>query len=266
MSDKLENSEVWHNLLMNPESPLFRRRRLWKYFSKVANCAICSIPFDGVAGFVTHNFMGVERSNLNPRFCNNCENMVKNYPGGAELTLTMLFADVRGSTALAESMSIAEFTKLMNRFYAIGTSALSHTDALIEKFIGDEVAGLYIPLFTNGNHARRALEAAQDILHRTGHGDEGGSWLSVGVGIHTGEAFVGSVGSAGVTQFTVLGDAPNTTARLASKAAGGEILLSDASAEQAGIDVSGMEHRMLELKGRAEPLGVYVLHVDTPLQ
>ncbi|MBC7811122.1 MAG: adenylate/guanylate cyclase domain-containing protein, partial [Burkholderiales bacterium] len=91
------------------------------------------------------------------------------------------------------------------------------------------------------------------------------AWLSVGAGIHTGEAFVGAVGTGGVSQFTVLGDTPNTTARLASKAAGGEILVSETSAQQADIDVSALEHRLLELKGRAEPLGVYVLHVDTPL-
>lgn len=266
MAQELHQSEIWRNMLMDPESPLRRRRKVWKYFLHVPHCAICNIPFEGVAGFFAHRFMGIYRSNLNPRWCNGCDNLVKNYPGGIELTLTMLFADVRGSTALAESMSIGAFTGLMNRFYAIGTTALSHSDALIEKFIGDEVAGLYIPTLAGSNYTRRAVQAAQEILRRTGHGDDGGAWLSVGVGIHTGEAFVGSVGSAGISQLTVLGDAPNTTARLASKAAGGEILVSEASAKTAGIDVSALPYRRLELKGRTEPLDVYVVGVDTPLQ
>ncbi len=85
----------------------------------------------------------------------------------------------------------------------------------------------------------------------------------MGVGVHTGPAFVGVVGSEESTaDFTALGDNVNITARLASQAGTGEVLISDASYSAAGLDLGGLEHRHLELKGKSEPIGVHVLHVN----
>src|SRR3712207_468067 len=114
------------------------------------------------------------------------------YPGGAEVDLSMLFVDVRGSTRLAEGMRAAEFSRLMNRFYAAATEVLIRTDAFIDKFVGDEVVALYLPLFTGPNHARVAVQAAQELLRVTGHDDQQGPWLPIGVGVHSGIAFVGT--------------------------------------------------------------------------
>ena len=115
------------------------------------------------------------------------------YPGGAEIELSMLFVDVRGSTHLAERLSAGDFSRLMNRFYNAATQVLIKTDAFIDKFVGDEVTGLYLPLFTGPNHARPAVQAAQELLEVMGHGGNQGPWLPVGVGVHTGPAFVGTV-------------------------------------------------------------------------
>lgn len=189
-------------------------------------------------------------------FCNE-------YPGGTELEISMLFVDVRGSTNLAERMSATEFSQLMNRFYTVATKALVKTDAFIDKFVGDEVIGLYFPLFTGPNHARAAVQAAQDLLRVTGHGDKKGPWLPIGVGVHTGIAFVGTVKGTEdtVSDITALGDNVNITARLASKAGSGEALLSDAAYTAAGLDLGNLERRQLELKGKSEPVGVRVLQV-----
>jgi len=83
------------------------------------------------------------------------------------------------------------------------------------------------------------------------------------VGVHTGVAFVGSVGEAGITDFTALGDAVNTTARLASAASAGEILVTRAAADAAGLSVGRLEQRQLELRGRSEPVDVVVLRPET---
>lgn len=171
----------------------------------------------------------------------------------------MLFADVRGSTALAERMNALEFSRLMNRFYAVANSILVKTDAMIDKMVGDEVIGLYIPGWAGPGHARLGIQAAQDLLHATGHRDRAGPWLPVGAGVHTGVAFVGAVGSEGVTDFTALGDAVNIAARLASQAGPGEILISAAAEAQMATD--GLESRRLELKGRTAPVDVWALRV-----
>ena len=182
------------------------------------------------------------------------------YPGGAEVELSMLFVDARGSTRLAEQMAPTEFSKLMTRFYKAATRVLIKTDAFIDKLVGDEVIGLYLPLSTGPNHAGAAIEAAKALLRATGHDDAAGPWLPIGVGIHTGVAYVGVVNGAEgtVTDVTALGDSVNTTARLASSAGPGEALISEAAYGAAGMNMGKLEQRQLELKGKSEPISVRV--------
>ncbi len=162
---------------------------------------------------------------------------------------------------MAEQMSGAEFSRLMNRFYAAATNVLIKTDAFIDKLIGDEVMAVYLPIFTGQSHARPAVQAAQDLLRVTGHDDPGGPWLPVGVGVHTGITFFGTVSGAEGTfsDFTALGDNVNITARLASLAGPGEALISDAACSAAGLELGHLEQRHLELKGKSEPVSVRVL-------
>ncbi|HYU20968.1 MAG TPA: adenylate/guanylate cyclase domain-containing protein [Chloroflexota bacterium] len=173
----------------------------------------------------------------------------------------MLFADVRGSTSLAERASPTEFSQLMNRFYRVATGVLLQTEAIIDKFVGDEVVALYVPALAGSEHASAAVRAGRELLRATGQGDRGGAWLPIGLGIHTGTAFVGAIGGEGVTDVTALGDAVNTTARLASVAGPGEALVSEATCAAAGLETGDMERRRLELKGRSEPVSVRVLRV-----
>src|SRR5687768_13283576 len=185
------------------------------------------------------------------------------YPGGAEIEISMLFVDVRGSTGLAERMSAADFGRLMNRFYGAATDVLIRTNAVIDKLVGDEVIGLYLPIFTGADHARPAVLAAEELLTTTGHADAAGPWLSVGVGVHTGVAFVGTVGGAegSVSDITALGDNVNITARLASLAGPGEALISESAYTAGGAHLGELERRSLELKGKSEPVSVRVLRV-----
>ncbi len=175
----------------------------------------------------------------------------------------MLFADVRGSTALAERMSATDFSRLMNRFYAAATDVLIKTDAMIDKLVGDEVVAFYLPLLTGPRHARPAVQAAQDLLRATGHGDAGGAWLPIGVGVHTGVAYFGSVSGVDgtVSDWTALGDNVNIAARLASEAGPGEALISDAAYAAAGLDLGQLEQRQMELTGKSEAVGVRIVRV-----
>lgn len=172
----------------------------------------------------------------------------------------MLFADVRGSTGLAEDVGTAEFSKLVNRFYKAVTKVLIQSDALIDKLIGDQAAGIYTPGFAGKDHSTRAIEAAREVLRVTGHNDRNGPWIPLGVGVHTGETYFGAVGTKeGTTDITVLGDVPNTAARLSSSAAPGEILVSEPARAAAGLAADDFEKRTLELKGKSEPVEVFVL-------
>jgi len=235
-----------HGLALIPSSP----RCLW-----------CNAPFRG-PGALLMKMIGRDQSNYNPSICQSCEAQARRNEGGAEVRLTMLFADVRGSTTLAEGMNPVDFSRLINRFYRATTEVLIRTNAMIDKLIGDEVAAFYVPGFAGAEHARVAIEAARQLLRVTGHGDPGAPWIPVGAGVHTGTAYVGAVGSAdGITDITVLGDVPNTASRLASHAGPGEILVSEESWTAAGFNSQSVEKRTLQLKGRAEPLSVAIVRV-----
>ena len=237
-----------------------RKRRFFRLLRGHPRCKNCFAPFQGAGSRVARLIYKTRPSNVNPRLCNACEEFARQHQGGAEVELSLLFADVRGSTNLAESMSPTEFSKLINRFYNTGTQVMARTNALIDKIIGDQLAGMYVPGFAGPEHARQAIAAAQEILRLTGHDSPDGPWIELGVGVHTGTAFVGAVGSKeGTMDITVLGDVPNTAARLSSSAAKGEILISECAYESAGKSPADLEKRILELKGKKEPVPVYVL-------
>jgi adenylate cyclase len=249
----------WQAVLSGEHPGLRRGRQFYRLLPGSPRCKLCNVPLAGPLAPLMR-LLGKGQSSKNPRFCSDC--LTKTPLGGAEIELSLLFADVRGSTGLAERLSPAEFAAQMNRFYAAGTEALIRTDALIDKFMGDEVIGLYTPGFAGPQHARLAVQAAQELLRSTGHAGDDGPWLPVGVGVHTGVAYVGAVGSEGaVSDVTVLGDAANTAARLASAAGPGEVLVSEAACAAAGIAVKGLERRQLRLKGRDEQVEVRVLRV-----
>ena len=194
----------------------------------------------------------------NPKYCRGCYQDIDANHGGAEIELSMLFADVRGSTGIAEGMAAREYSRLLNRFYETATRLLVDREAVVDKFVGDEVVGLFVPGMAGLDHASKAVDTAVSLVIATGHGSRGGPWLPIGVGVHTGVAFVGSVGDQGVTDFTALGDAVNAAARVAALAGPGEVLVTRAAAESANV-ADGGEWRHLALRGRAEPVDVLVL-------
>lgn len=257
-------NEVWRRYLVEgEETGAINWKHVFRHLPSDPRCKMCNAPFHGLGGQAVRLVFGRRPLAANPRLCSNCEDFARKYPGGAEIELSMLFADVRGSTALAESMAPAEFSRLIERFLKAATATLVRTDGLLDKLVGDEVVALYVPGMAGPQHARQAIMAAQALLDATGHTDPGGPWIPVGVGVHTGVAYVGTMGGKdGVVDITALGDAVNVTARLASQAGPGELLVSESAIAAAGIAADDAERRRLELKGRSEPISVRVLHAE----
>lgn len=117
---------------------------------------------------------------------------------------------------------------------------------------------------TDGLHAREAILAAQELLIATGHG-EAEPWIPIGVGVNSGVAYVGAVGTDEHVEFTALGDSVNVTARLSASAAAGEVLVTEPAIRSAGLSDQGLEHRRLDLKGKSEAAEVVVVTAGAAL-
>jgi len=225
-------------------------------------CLQCNIPLSGVGTLIAGPILGLRPSVLTPRLCNGCEKAILKAEGGAEVELTLLFADIRGSTSMSEQKAAIEYKDFIQRFYKAASQVLIEHNALVNRLVGDQVIGLFAPRFAGSNHAEVAIEAALEILQVTGHSDPEGPWAPVGVGVHTGMTYVGAVGSKdGVSEIAVLGNAANLTARLSSKAAKGEVLISEEAATSAKLTDRALEKRRLKLKGISKPTTVRVMKV-----
>ena len=239
-----------------------RGRRMFSLLPSDPRCTTCMAPFDGLGGTFVSAFFNRRQSHMNPLMCNTCEDVLRKLRFGVEVEMAMLFADIRGSTPLANSMSPIEFKRLIERFYSETTHVLIHSMAMIDKLAGDAVSGYYLPGIAGEEFAEKAVTAAQEMLKVTGHADPGGPWAPVGVGVHTGVAYFGAVGEeGGLIELTALGDAVNVASRLGNEAAAGELVLSDATVKRAGLDTSGLERRTAELKGKDEPMDVWVMDI-----
>jgi adenylate cyclase len=261
VGDDMTNDELWYELLTDPDSPIVHQRGRYRRYPGNPRCKQCLVPLGGTLAPVVRLVTRKVPGRKNPNYCNICEEFVEEHPGGAEIELTLLFADVRGSTTLAERMSAAEFSKLLNRFHTTASNIVINSDGLVDKLVGDEIVGLYAPN-AGFDHAARAVRAAIDLLEATGHRDGEGPWLPVGAGVHMGVAYVGAVGLAQAREFTALGDPVNVAARLASVAAAGELVVSEEAFRHAGLELGETESRRLELKGKSEPTDVRVVRVS----
>lgn len=232
-------------------------RRFLRHLPSAPRCKSCLAPFKPPFSPLMR-LVGKAPWPANPKYCSACFKHMVEQRIGAEVPCSFLFADVRGSTAMAESMSPTQFRTLMDRFYATAAQVLVDHDAMVDKFVGDEVIGLFIPALTGELHAHRAIDAGQSLLKATGN-DTPDPWVPVGAGVNTGIAFVGAVGEGSNVDFTALGDPVNVAARLASEAGPGELLVSAAAAASARLADDGLEHRRLALKGKSEPTEVVVL-------
>jgi adenylate cyclase len=234
-----------------------RLRRFWRMLPSPPRCKLCTSPF-GVPFGPPLRLIGKGRWPGNPSYCAGCFRDLYRHRQGAEVDCTLFFADVRGSTALAETMRPGDFKALLNRFYGVAAEVLVEHEAVVDKFVGDEVVGIFIPALAGEDHARRAIDAGLALLRATAN-DGGTPWVPIGIGVNTGEAFVGAVGTEEHVEFTALGDTVNTAARLATAANAGELLVPTSAASAAALVSIGLERRQLDLRGKAATTEVVVV-------
>lgn len=168
----------------------------------------------------------------------------------------MLFADVRGYTSLTERLEPAAVPAFVNRFYARSSDALLANGGLLAQIAGDEAMALFVPGLAGRDYRSRAVAGARALLGNVEQFD-----LDVGVGIATGEQFVGNVGGGGYKDFTSVGDVTNTAARLVATAGPGEVVVDEQTYLSVADEFPTAERRKLELKGKSAPVVAYSIVV-----
>jgi adenylate cyclase len=223
--------------------------RTMRRLPRSPRCAICGAPFHGVGGRIVKPF-GFAPSRKNPRLCIRCFD--EGPAGGQEMDVGVLFADVRGFTKLSEHRPPHEVAALLNGFYEAAIDVVCR-HAIVDKLVGDEVMGLYLPRLFADEVGPSMLEDARDLL------DAAGPLLDIGVGLDYGRAFVGNVGAREVKDFTAIGDVVNTAARLQGVAGAGQVVISQRVCDVAGGVPAEAVERTFELKGKDQPERAFVL-------
>jgi adenylate cyclase len=241
--------DEWRALLTGTHPRVRSGRVVFGLLPYGPRCRQCKVPFRGPGGFLLRHIGSAFRPwEKNPNLCRRClGHLSRQEVSGAEVDATFLFADVRRSSDLARRVGTMEFTRLMQRFYATASLVFLDHDALLDKFVGDEAVGFFLPFMAGREHPRKAVETARDLFEAVGYGSVEGPWVPLGAGAHTGTAFVGLVSKGSGYEFTALGDTINVAAHLAAQAGPGEILVTEEVAASLGSE--GLERRSLSLKG-----------------
>ena len=213
-------------------------------------CRFCRVPFAGVG-----SVLRIKPAAKNPNFCRSC---FEGLPLGSRPTeVGILFADVRNYTSWTETHSPREAADALVRFYAIAERALTSDDALVE-FVGDQIMVLYVTAFPSlGDRTPEVmLNAAKRLVTAIQKSEDA---LPVGVGLNRGVCEVGNIAKGQSKDFTAVGDAVNTTARLQSSAQAYQIVMSETVYAGAGVAAEAVQRTTLNLKGKAEPMTAYIV-------
>jgi class 3 adenylate cyclase len=189
--------------------------------------------------------------------------------GGENRLVSILFADIRGFTALTDGMEPQQVIGLLNECMECLSRAIDAEGGVVDKFIGDEVMAVFGAPVTQEDHARRAVTAALRMraeMTQLNHSRQarGERPLGVGVGINSGVAVAGNMGSMNRLNYTVVGDAVNLASRLAGQARAGDILISEATLRLAGEGIRAPLLGGRALKGFSSEVQVYAVEAAEP--
>ncbi|GEO08692.1 adenylate/guanylate cyclase domain-containing protein [Segetibacter aerophilus] len=218
----------------------------------------------GPLAFLFKTF-GIKKSKMHPNMCTFCETNFAKIMKHKQIPVptTILFADIRGYTDLSQQIEASKLNELLHLFYDRCSAAVWERDGVVNKFIGDAVLAIFnFPLIRQEhvhNAVRAAVQLQQDCEHLKAEiGLADLHTLGVGIGIHTGECYIGEVGTT-YKDFTAIGPVVNLTSRLQGAAGIGEIMVTQEVFNQVKDQFPDAQKRTLTLKGITSPVDGYVL-------
>ena len=190
--------------------------------------------------------------------------------GGKKATVTVLFSDIRGFTSLSETMSAEQVSEILNEYFTEMEPIVAKHNGIINKFIGDAVMAIFGEPIQDKNHALNAVRCGYEMLVKVKElqrkwASEGKPKIDIGVGINTGEVFVGNIGSINRMEYTVIGDTVNLASRLESynKIYKTSMLIGSTTYEATKNYIEVIKISDVEIRGKAHKMDIYeVLKVD----
>ncbi len=217
-------------------------------------CLVCGTALAGPLGMLFHLF-GITRSARNPNICNRCETHMQE---GRVIELSVIFADLTSFTEMTNRLGAERSYEVVEAFFKMANEVLHKNDAFIDKYIGDAVMAIFNAPIPNAKHARGATTAALGIQEGLKSvSKELGLDLQARVGVATGFARVGRLGSTDRKDYTAIGDVVNLASRLEAFAKPGEVLVDGKAFTQVAEDYPNIAAEEINVRGFAEPVEVY---------
>ncbi len=182
--------------------------------------------------------------------------------GGVNQKITVLFADIRGFTTLSEKENPEKVVGLLNKYFTAMSEIIFAYGGTLDKYIGDGLMAIFGAPNASPEDSKNALKTAVAMQKRltTLNGElsaEGFSRVEIGIGLHTGIATIGYIGSEQRSEYTAIGDSVNIASRLEQNARGGQILISDSTAAECEDLVTLIPHEPLTVKNRLQPVSLF---------
>ena len=222
--------------------------------SVAPECVICGTALSGPFGAL-FRLVGIGRSARNPNLCNRCNTHVEE---GRVVELTVLFADLSGFTAMTHRLGPERTHQVVDAFLKSATYALVRHGAFIDKYVGDAVMAFFNAPIRYEDHAARAVAAALEIeAEMPALSKQFGIDLRAAIGVASGWAHVGRLGSGDGKDYTAIGDVVNLAARLEGQANGGEMVVDEPVYRQVAQQYPDLLPEQVDLKGFGEPVEAY---------
>lgn len=258
--DKQEGNEgLWRQVFQDGDPKLIKMQKFNRLLPSDPRCRLCFAPFGGIGGMYMR-MRGKDRNSRNPHYCSACDGFIKAFPGGAEVDLSILFVDVRKSTQFALGAKPAVVSQRIQRFLDKVTEIIIDADGFISAFYGDCIVAAWPPGFSGKDHAKKCVQAARAMVELSLR-DQQGNAIPIGIGIHTGKTYIGTVTALEGTfrDVSLFGQSVNLTARLADNAEPKEALASAEILQIAKENTNDLQKKDLSLKGFPERVTAYSL-------
>jgi adenylate cyclase len=254
------NEELWKTIFADGHPELLKQHWLHTKLPREPRCRMCLVPFKGIGGWFMRR-KGKTQNSRNPNYCSACDKFMEAFPGGAEVEMSLLYVDIRQSTQYAANNTPENVSERINTFLDQATRTITQHDGFVMAFYGDCVVASWPPGFSGDDHAQKAQRAAIELVTNKQMVDGSGNPIPVGVGVHTGNVFIGTVSAmqGSFRDVSIFGSSVNLTARLASQAEPNQALASAENIQASGKALDSFSSQQVELKGFEEPVNIYSL-------